>query len=382
MKTKPQFATILTLIILIFATIGGYAIGRLMPEPSPAFVKPTQPVFTIFNFRGGATPVPFSSEEPAAVTIDARIRSFDISPDGKTIAFATSKGVIVEGLDSKEIHVLAGDENSFAVKWSFDGAKLAAGNLIMKTPEAGLSHLVIWDTNTWKTIFESASDSEVSVPFGALAWSPNGRRLAAYVPEHGLAVLDVATGEIISAQTDFMPPPTDIDWAPDGSRLIATGDLGFGFLRWRLGTNESVRLYDPRVGSGAAQLAWSPDGNRIASGHDSMVCLWTVETNQCDGLIQAHRSVVSSLAWSPDGSKLATGGGVIRIWDSQTGRLIIAFGLNEISIYTELAWLQPELLVSLETGGASDAPDIVRFWDLKSGKILMEFRGQSGTYGQ
>lgn len=382
MKTTPLLKTILTLIILISATIGGYALGRLMPEPSLAFVKSTQPIFTTSSY-GGATPVPFPSEEPAAVTIDARIRSFDISPDGKRIAFATSKGVIVEGLDFKEVRALASDENSFDVEWSPDGAKLAAGNLIMKAPELGLSHLVIWDTNTWKIVFESTSDSEVSVPFGALAWSPNSRRLAASVPEHGLAVLDVATGEIISAQKDFLTPPTDIDWAPDGSRIIATGDLGFGFRRWRLDTNESVRLYDPRAGSGAFQLAWSPDGKRIASGHGiSMVCLWTVRTNQCDGLIHAHQNMVSSLAWSPDGSNLATGGGVIRIWDSQTGQLLTAFGLNKISIYTELVWLQPELLVSLETGYASDAPNIVRFWDLRSGKILMEFKGQSGTYGQ
>jgi WD40 repeat protein len=88
------------------------------------------------------------------------------------------------------------------------------------------------------------------------------------------------------------------------------------------------------------------------------------------------------LAWSPDGSQLATGGGVIRIWDSQTGELIKAFGLRDQSIYTKLAWLEPDLLISLETGYASDALTLVRFWDLETGEILTEFEGQRASFGQ
>jgi WD40 repeat protein len=150
-----------------------------------------------------------------------------------------------------------------------------------------------------------------------------------------------------------------------------------------LDTNEFVRLYDSRAGSAVIRLAWSPDGTRIASGHaGETVCLWTVSTNQCDGLIYAHENQVSSLAWSPDGSQLATGGGVIRIWDSQTGELIRAFGLSDQSIYTKLVWLEPDLLISLETGYASDALTLVRFWDLESGEILMEFEGQKGSFGK
>jgi WD40 repeat protein len=72
---------------------------------------------------------------------------------------------------------------------------------------------------------------------------------------------------------------------------------------------------------------------------------------------------------------LATGGGVTRIWDSQTGSQLAAFGLSETSVYTKLAWPNLDTFISLETGYGEDATTIVRFWDIATGKVLMEFQG-------
>jgi len=142
-------------------------------------------------------------------------------------------------------------------------------------------------------------------------------------------------------------------------------------------------LFDKRIG-GFMQIAWSPDGKRIASGNfEGKVCLWTVATNHCDGLIKAHQDAVFSLAWSSDGNQLATGGGIVRIWNTSTGQLVKSFGLNTVSIYTHLEWLginQP--LVSSETGYEDTASNIVRFWDAEIGKVLFEFHGADGSWGQ
>lgn len=157
--------------------------------------------------------------------------------------------------------------------------------------------------------------------------------------------------------------------------------MAYGIRRWKVSTDESVRLFDKRASS-SISVVWSPDGTRIASGHSGgTVCLWTTSTNECDGLIYAHQTATFSLAWSPDGNQLATGGGVIRIWDTQTGNQLTAFGLSETSVYANLAWPTPDIFISLETGYGEEAATIVRFWDLATGNMLMEFEGQSGSFG-
>jgi len=107
-----------------------------------------------------------------------------------------------------------------------------------------------------------------------------------------------------------------------------------------------------------------------------MVCFWTVASNKCDGFIQAHRSAVFSMVLSPDGSQLATGGGILRIWDTQTGELLSAFGLDEQIIYTKIVWPGSDSqLISLETG--MENPDLtrVRIWNPSSGVAEVEFLG-------
>jgi len=344
----------------------------------------SQPVFSTSSY-GAATPIPLSISEPrVAATVSGKIHSFNISPDHRTVALATSQGVFLYDLGSYQLlHTLDEGENVFSVAWSPDGTKLAAGGIFMRASENSLPHLVVWEASTWKVVFERKDKNEVSISFGALAWSPDGHSLAFAQPERGLVAVNLETGETISQQKDFLTPPYNVAWSPDGTRLIATGDLGFGFRRWRVNTDQAVRLYDPRAGAAAFQLAWSPDGTRIASGHGyGIVCFWTVSTNQCDGLIYAHQNMVSSLAWSPDGSQLATGVGVIRIWDTHTGQLFTAFGLNDKSIYTHLEWLDPKTLVSLETGYAGKALTIVRFWDIATGTVLFEFQGESSSFGE
>jgi WD40 repeat protein len=286
-------------------------------------------------------------------------------------------------LDHKNVRVLNETEDFFSVAWSPDGKKLAAGGLIMQDSEIGKPHLVVWDISSWKVVFEpKLDDSMTDTLYGDVAWSPDGRFLATSNGYMGVTTFNIQSGKVISKQDIFSGAVSDISWSPDCSRLVSTGDIAYAIRRWRVDTDDWVRLFNPRASFSLA-VQWSPDGKRIASGHTGgAVCFWTAETNECDGFIQAHQSATFSLAWSPDGTRLATGGGIIRIWNTQTGLLDTSFGLSDTSVYSKLAWPNPDLLISLEAGYEEEMPTIVRFWDLSTGKILMEFQGANGLLWQ
>jgi len=342
--------------------------------------KDSIPVFST-SIYGAPTPIPLSEAAPdSVVAVPGRIQSFDISPDMKTIALGTSNGVMLYDFnDHKLVGTLNEPENVFRVAWSPDGKMLAVGAVDSQYGEGGKLDLKVWDLAAQKVIFAPQVSQETSVlQYGALAWSPDGKLLATSAFERGVVVFDLQTGNIVSHQAGFLVDPYSISWSPDGSRLVAAGDLGYGFRRWRIDIDEAVRLYDPHVDA-ASQLAWSPDGKRIASIHDNGgVCFWTVNTNQCDGFIRANTNGRSSLAWSSDGSQLITGGDALRIWDTQTGKLIKAFGHESNSAYTQLEWPLPDKpLVSLETRyGDQEEQTLLHFWNVSTGSLIVEFQGQ------
>lgn len=71
-----------------------------------------------------------------------------------------------------------------------------------------------------------------------------------------------------------------------------------------------------KTGKTAAHaIAISPDGRRVASGHDA-VYVWKLSDGERLGKLRGHRGDAMSVAWSPDGKRLASGGaaGTILIW--------------------------------------------------------------------
>jgi WD40 repeat protein len=337
----------------------------------------SQPVFTP-SAKTTTTPIPLPLDlRVKTAALPGVIWSFDMNPLDSTIAFATSKGVLLYDMDTFEyLRTLDEGKNTFSLAWSQDGKRLAVG-VINEYQDHGEAGLVIWDTTEWKIIplpkFQIDLTNERILD---IAWQPDSRRLALSTDFKGVFVLDAETGKVLSQQAEFAASVTDIDWSPDGSRLIANNDMAYGIRRWVAAENDPVRLFDQRAGN-AMHLAWSPDGSRIVSGHSNgVVCFWTAATNRCDGLIQAHRSGVFGLDWSPDGKMLATSGGVIRLWDTQTGELLTSFGEDPEIIYTQLQWLPASnLLVTLQTNLEDQEITSVRIWDPSSGVPINEIRG-------
>lgn len=130
----------------------------------------------------------------------------------------------------------------------------------------------------------------------ALAWSPDGRWLAAAAVSGPLVLLDGATGELQAELPGHTVGTTALSWASDSALLASAGQDGL------------VRLWDVPGGhehgaleAGAAwveRLAWSPDGQYLATAAGRSLRLW----NRDRALIQTyppHSSTIADIQWAP-----------------------------------------------------------------------------------
>jgi WD40 repeat protein len=130
-----------------------------------------------------------------------------------------------------------------------------------------------------------------------------------------LQSLDLVARKTLWTQS-LLHPPVALSLSPDDSRMaVVFGDSG------------EVRLLDLATGawlwqqdfdsSRSEALAFSPDGSRLAiAGHDSAIQVVDADTGGVLNVLRGQNGGVADLAWSPDGQTLASGStmGELRLW--------------------------------------------------------------------
>ena len=156
-----------------------------------------------------------------------------------------------------------------------------------------------------------------------------------------------------------------IAWSPDGNTL-ASPSRDQTIRIWNLQTGQWVQTL---VGhsQGVLCTSWSPDGRVLAScSFDKMICLWETQTWQPLRMLTGHSHYVYSVAWSPDGRVLASSSSdkTVRLWEVQTGQLLRTLTGHFWIVYS-LAWSPDGLLLV-----SCSADQRIYLWSPHQSRIL------------
>jgi WD40 repeat protein len=225
--------------------------------------------------------------------------------------------------------------------------------------------------------FHSASDAGNPYPYVyVVTFSQDGALLASGGWDNTVRIVEMDTGDLTATLDAGRSHIRDLAFSPDGKR-IAGGQLRF--LVWDVGTGRE--LARTATGVSYTACAWSPDGRRLALG-DEVSRVWFLEPDRLEvlGRWEGHRLAVADLAWSPDGTKLASVGhdGVclVRSGPEGPGQVLHRLAGHE----------GPVLAVAFDREGARMATGgedrFVRIWDARTGAELLRLEGHTDkVYG-
>lgn len=248
-----------------------------------------------------------------------------------------------------------------AIAFSPDGRLLAAGDTDFK--------IHLWDrvTGESKATWQGHEDWIRSVAF-----SPDGRFLASGSEDRTVRLWEIETGQCCKTLYGHEGWVRSVVFSPKG-QLLASSSNDYTIRLWDTDSGDCLKQLDGHLKS-VRSLAFSPDGSLLASGSsDRTVRLWQVATGDCVQVLGGHTRGVRSVAFSPNGDRIVSGGSdrLIQLWDVTTGKAVQTLSGHRGWVWSVSFSPDGQVLAS----GSEDRT--VRLWDTKTGTCLRTLQGHS-----
>jgi WD40 repeat protein len=231
--------------------------------------------------------------------------------------------------------------------------------------------VIVWNAANGQTLYTYHSPSSVVT---SLAWSPDGRRIVSGGSDGVAQSWDATTGNHVLSHHMAFGAVYAVAWSSDG-RAIAGGAAVVEI--WNASNGKLIRTLSSTNVFGPSDLQWSPDSQRLAVGLDNNLGaqIWLLAG---DKMLLSYRppTQLRTLAWSPNGQTIASGdvSGTIQVWNARTGALMTTYrGHTRGTGISRVCWLPDgQRIISASRDGT------VQIWNAASGKKLFTYRDPSG----
>ncbi|MGV9248992.1 nSTAND1 domain-containing NTPase [Streptomyces sp. NPDC003710] len=274
---------------------------------------------------------------------DDAVSEAAFGPDGTLATVSRDRTVALWDVSARrKLATLTGHATWLrAVAFSPDGRRLATGGNDGK--------LVLWDVAARKP---SAVLPGHRGQIKGIAFSPDGRTVATAGADHTVKLWDTDRRTLRLTLSGHRDIVWAVTFSPDGHTL-ATASADHTVRLWEASTGRRIAMLSGHTRS-VDDVRFSPDGRTLATASEDWTArLWDVRRRASVATLSGHRGELRAVAFSRDGRTLATGGNdrSVTLWDVGSATRLTTLAGQNTNIYTLTFSPRGSLLVSAGEDG-------------------------------
>lgn len=299
------------------------------------------------------------------------------SRDGKLLAVTDMAGKValfdVNRMYQRLWDKLVGHEAPWAA-FSPDGREVICAN------ESSIVYR--WDVITGR---ESTSDSG-GAKIARAVFFPDGKRLLYSLLDGTLQIRGLPDLRLLNVLTGHTATNQSLRFSPDG-RILATGNYDRSIKLWSAdGLDDEELTTLQGHGSAVHSVAWSEDGKYLVSGSaDNSLKIWEVQSLLAPELIRRSVQQFKASAFLGQNQAVVFGttkNNEMKLWSLDSGQPLVRFGADEQPpVSTEVlgAALSPgsKLLATSFNNKEKANGGLIKVWDATTGRLINTLSGHT-----